>query len=113
MYSGDPPPVFNLAVCESRTMINPQVARSLAGAAPRSFWLDQPDAPDPLPALTGRVTAGNWTPRCSPAGCGTRAAMRWSNPAGLAWGLRAPSTRGKVAGLTPAGHGYHEYPRSI
>ena len=57
MYSGDPPPVFNLAVCESRTMINPQVARSLAGAAPRSFWLDQPDAPDPLPALTGRVTA--------------------------------------------------------
>ena len=38
-------------------MINPQVARSLAGAAPRSFWLDQPDAPEPLPALTGRVTA--------------------------------------------------------
>jgi len=38
-------------------MINPQVARSLAGAAPRSFWLDQRDAPDPLPALTGRVTA--------------------------------------------------------
>jgi glycine/D-amino acid oxidase-like deaminating enzyme len=37
-------------------MINSQVARSLAGAAPRSFWLDQPDAPDPLPALTGRVT---------------------------------------------------------
>ena len=57
MYSDDPPPVFNLDVCESRTMINPQVARSLAGAAPRSFWLDQPDAPDPLPALTGRVTA--------------------------------------------------------
>jgi glycine/D-amino acid oxidase-like deaminating enzyme len=57
MYSGDPPPVFNLAVCESQTMINPQVARSLAGAAPRSFWLDQPDAPDLLPALTGRVTA--------------------------------------------------------
>ena len=57
MYSGDPPPVFNLAVCESRTMINPQVARSLAGAAPRSFWLDQPDAPEPLPALAGRVTA--------------------------------------------------------
>jgi FAD dependent oxidoreductase len=38
-------------------MINPQVARSLAGAAPRSFWLDQPDAPEPLPALTGLVTA--------------------------------------------------------
>ena len=37
MYSGDPPPVFNLAVCESRTMINPQVARSLAGAAPRQL----------------------------------------------------------------------------
>jgi hypothetical protein len=41
MYSGDPPPVFNLAVCESRTTINPQVARSLAGAAPRSFWLNR------------------------------------------------------------------------
>jgi hypothetical protein len=41
MYSGDPPPVFNLAVYESRTMINPQVARSLAGATPRSFWLDR------------------------------------------------------------------------
>jgi hypothetical protein len=45
MYSGDPPPVFNLAVCESRTMINPQVARPLAGAAPRSLRLNQPDAP--------------------------------------------------------------------
>jgi glycine/D-amino acid oxidase-like deaminating enzyme len=33
------------------------VARSLANAAPRSFWLDQPDAPEPLPALTGHVTA--------------------------------------------------------
>jgi glycine/D-amino acid oxidase-like deaminating enzyme len=48
-------------VCESRTMITPRVdpaiARSLAGAAPRSFWLDQPDAPEPLPALAGGVTA--------------------------------------------------------
>jgi len=52
-----PPSVFNPAVCESRTVINPQVARSLANAAPRSFWLDQPDAPEPLPALTGHVTA--------------------------------------------------------
>jgi glycine/D-amino acid oxidase-like deaminating enzyme len=33
------------------------VGRSLANAAPRSFWLDQPDAPQPLPALAGRVTA--------------------------------------------------------
>ena len=33
------------------------VARSLAEAAPRSFWLDQPDAPEPLPALTGPVRA--------------------------------------------------------
>jgi len=41
MYSGDPPPVFNLAVCESPTMINPQVTRPLAGAAPRSFWLNR------------------------------------------------------------------------
>jgi hypothetical protein len=36
-------------------MINPQVARSLAGAAPRSFWLNQPDAPEPLPALSTRA----------------------------------------------------------
>jgi glycine/D-amino acid oxidase-like deaminating enzyme len=33
------------------------IARSLAGAVPRSFWLDQPDAPEPLPALAGGVTA--------------------------------------------------------
>src|SRR5215470_15594720 len=33
------------------------VARSLANAAPRVYWLDQPDAPDPLPALAGNVTA--------------------------------------------------------
>jgi len=35
----------------------PAIARSLAGAVPRSFWLDQPDAPEPLPALAGSVTA--------------------------------------------------------
>jgi glycine/D-amino acid oxidase-like deaminating enzyme len=33
------------------------VARSLANAAPCSYWLDQPDAPEPLPALAGNVTA--------------------------------------------------------
>jgi glycine/D-amino acid oxidase-like deaminating enzyme len=42
-------------------MITPRadqaIARSLAGAAPRSYWLDQPDAPEPLPALAGDVTA--------------------------------------------------------
>ena len=37
--------------------VDPAVARSLAGAAPRSFWLDQPGAPEPLPALVGDVTA--------------------------------------------------------
>jgi glycine/D-amino acid oxidase-like deaminating enzyme len=37
--------------------IDPAIARSLAGAVPRSFWLDQPDAPDPLPALAGGITA--------------------------------------------------------
>ena len=35
----------------------PSVARSLANAAPRSFWLDQPDAPEPLPALAANITA--------------------------------------------------------
>jgi len=35
----------------------PFVAKSLAGAAPKSFWLDQPDAPEPLPALARAVTA--------------------------------------------------------
>jgi len=57
------PPV---AVCESRNMttatggnslIDPAIARSLAAAVPRSYWLDQPDAPEPLPALAGGVTA--------------------------------------------------------
>jgi len=38
-------------------LVDPAIARSLAGAAPRSFWLDQPDAPEPLPALAGGVTA--------------------------------------------------------
>ena len=33
------------------------VARSLANAAPRVYWLDQPDATEPLPTLTGNVTA--------------------------------------------------------
>jgi glycine/D-amino acid oxidase-like deaminating enzyme len=33
------------------------VARSLAHAAQQSFWLDQPDAPEPLPALAGSITA--------------------------------------------------------
>ena len=34
-----------------------QVAGALAGARPVSYWLDQPDAPRPEPALAGRVTA--------------------------------------------------------
>jgi len=37
--------------------VDPVVARSLAGAAPRSFWLDQPDAPAPADALAAEVTA--------------------------------------------------------
>ncbi|TVZ03436.1 FAD-dependent oxidoreductase [Trebonia kvetii] len=39
------------------TAVDPAIARSLAHAVPRSFWLDQPDAPEPLPALAGSVTA--------------------------------------------------------
>jgi len=42
MYSGDPPPVFNLAVCESQAMINPQVARpstsTAAGSTRSRAW---------------------------------------------------------------------------
>jgi glycine/D-amino acid oxidase-like deaminating enzyme len=37
--------------------VDAAVARSLAGAVPRSFWLDQPDAPEPLPALADDATA--------------------------------------------------------
>src|SRR6201999_1506538 len=37
--------------------VDAAVARSLAGAVPRPFWLDQPDAPEPLPALAAAVTA--------------------------------------------------------
>jgi glycine/D-amino acid oxidase-like deaminating enzyme len=62
-------------VCESRTMSTPAgrttvarraqgaaklpvpVAKSLVHAAPKPYWLDQPDAPEPLPALAGQVTA--------------------------------------------------------
>jgi glycine/D-amino acid oxidase-like deaminating enzyme len=37
--------------------IDPAIARSLAHAQPQPFWLDRADAPEPLPALAGRVTA--------------------------------------------------------
>ena len=30
---------------------------SLAGALPQPFWISQPGAPDPAPALTGALTA--------------------------------------------------------
>ncbi|MGH3209599.1 MAG: NAD(P)/FAD-dependent oxidoreductase [Trebonia sp.] len=40
-----------------QALVDPVVARSLAGAAPRSFWLDQPDAPAPADALAAEVTA--------------------------------------------------------
>ena len=33
------------------------VAKSLANASPTPFWLDQPDAPEPLPALAAHLTA--------------------------------------------------------
>lgn len=50
------------AVCESRGMVttqqvDPAIARSLAGAVPRPFWLDQPGAPEPADALAGPATA--------------------------------------------------------
>jgi len=32
------------------------VGRSLANASPQPFWLDQPDAPEPLPALAGQLS---------------------------------------------------------
>lgn len=41
----------------SATKITASVGRSLADAAPKSFWLDQPDAPETLPALAGQVEA--------------------------------------------------------
>lgn len=44
-------------MARSAAAVPAAVARSLASAAPRSFWLDQPDAPEPLPALAGNVTA--------------------------------------------------------
>ncbi len=52
-------------------MTDTQVAAALAAARPVSYWLDQPDAPQPQPALAGRATAdlavigggftGRWT----------------------------------------------------
>jgi glycine/D-amino acid oxidase-like deaminating enzyme len=49
-------------VCESRIMvrltsIDAAVAASLAHAAPLPFWLDRGDAPEPLPAVAGHITA--------------------------------------------------------
>jgi glycine/D-amino acid oxidase-like deaminating enzyme len=41
----------------SSAVVPASVARSLAGARPASFWLDSPDAPEPLPALAGNTTA--------------------------------------------------------
>ncbi|MDH4159508.1 MAG: FAD-binding oxidoreductase [Actinomycetota bacterium] len=37
------------------TRVDPRVLSSLADAAPRSFWLDDPTAPDPEPALVGET----------------------------------------------------------
>jgi glycine/D-amino acid oxidase-like deaminating enzyme len=48
-------------VCESQVMTSSvtdaRVSRSLAGAVPRPFWLDQPGRPEPLPALAGPAVA--------------------------------------------------------
>ena len=41
----------------ARAAVPVPVAKSLASAAPRSFWLDQPDAPQALPALAGSIAA--------------------------------------------------------
>jgi glycine/D-amino acid oxidase-like deaminating enzyme len=46
-----------MALGERSAAVPGAVARSLAHAVPRSFWLDQPDAPEPLAALAGRATA--------------------------------------------------------
>jgi glycine/D-amino acid oxidase-like deaminating enzyme len=37
--------------------VDAAIARSLADARPVSYWLDQPDAPEPLAALAGTTTA--------------------------------------------------------
>ena len=39
-------------------MADPRVTRALAAARPVPFWLDQPDAPSPSPALSGQDRAG-------------------------------------------------------
>ncbi len=38
-------------------MNDSQAGRALAGARPVPFWLDQPEAPEPAPALSGEATA--------------------------------------------------------
>jgi glycine/D-amino acid oxidase-like deaminating enzyme len=45
-------------VARSRTghQLPAAVAKSLANASPQPFWLDQPDAPEPLPALAAHLT---------------------------------------------------------
>ena len=51
--------VSPISVPRSRTAgpLPAAVAKSLAHAAPTPFWLDQPDAPEPLPALATQLTA--------------------------------------------------------
>jgi glycine/D-amino acid oxidase-like deaminating enzyme len=48
---------MSMLLARGRQAVPGPVGRSLANAVPRSFWLDQPDAPEPSPALAGRVTA--------------------------------------------------------
>ena len=61
-----------MALGERSAAIPGAVARSLAHAAPRSFWLDEPDAPEPLSVLAGRASAGlAWSAQGSP-GCANK-----------------------------------------
>ena len=41
----------------ARTALRDRAVAALAGALPQSFWTSQPGAPDPAPALTGRLSA--------------------------------------------------------
>jgi hypothetical protein len=41
----------------SANQVTEAVGKSLANASPKPFWLDSSDAPEPLPALAGRLAA--------------------------------------------------------
>ena len=57
-----------------------QLHGALAGARPVSYWLDQPDAPAPLPPLAGRSAPTSRSSAADSPGCGRRLQAKEAEP---------------------------------